>query len=192
MVLKICINCVCRLNMNAFIWLVCLMSLTVVTHQSDLPNPQSPNPPKNANEWTHPVIFEPQNKTRLTRSCYKVTIFIDFQPILAGFTSVRSYLDSFSKDMNNPAYHFVRQGHSSHSMETSPLFNDTTSNFMRLGKCKNSPYKCAIKIKVDKVKVELRYFEKVFNATYQTFLTAIDHVDYHLMQTKPKIDRPSD
>ena len=54
------------------------------------------------------------------------------------------------------------------------------------GKCKNSPYKCAIKIKVDKVKVELKYLEKLFNATYQKFLTAIDHVDYHPTQTKLK------
>ena len=94
--------------------------------------------------------------------------------------------------MNNPAYHFVSQGHSSHSMETSPLFNDTTfSNFMTLGKCKNSLYKCAIKIKIDKVKAELKYLEKVFNATYQKCLTAIDHVDYHPTQTEPKLDRPS-
>ena len=43
--------------MNAFIWLVCLMPLTAVTCQPDLPNDQSPNPPENTNEWAHPIIF---------------------------------------------------------------------------------------------------------------------------------------
>ena len=63
---------------------------------------------------------------------------------------------------------------------------------MRLRKCKNIPCECAIKIKVDKVKAELKYLEKVFAATYQRFLTAIDLVDYHPTQTKPELDRPSD
>ena len=39
-------------------------------------------PPQNKNKWVHLVIFEPQPKIQLTRSSYKVTFFLDFQPFL--------------------------------------------------------------------------------------------------------------
>ena len=39
---------------------------------------RSPNPPLNEQEWVHPIIFEPQNKIRLTCSSYKLTMFVDF------------------------------------------------------------------------------------------------------------------
>ena len=39
-------------------------------------------PPQNKNDWVHSVIFEPQPKMQLTRSSYKITSFLDFQPFL--------------------------------------------------------------------------------------------------------------
>ena len=42
-------------------------------------------PPQNKNDWVHSVIFEPQPKMLLTRSTYKITFFLDFQPFLQGF-----------------------------------------------------------------------------------------------------------
>ena len=44
-------------------------------------------PPQNKNDWVHSVIFEPQPKMQLTRSSYKITSFLDFQPFLQGFQS---------------------------------------------------------------------------------------------------------
>ena len=61
-------------------------------------------PPQNKNEWVHSVIFEPQPKVQLTRSLYKVTSFLDFQPFLRGFQSVNEYLKDLIKDINNPIY----------------------------------------------------------------------------------------
>ena len=37
-------------------------------------------PPQNKNDWVHSVIFDPQPKMQLTRSSYKITSFLDFQP----------------------------------------------------------------------------------------------------------------
>ena len=48
-------------------------------------------PPQNKNDWVHSVFFGPQPKIQLTRSSYKITSFLDFQPFLKGFQSVRSY-----------------------------------------------------------------------------------------------------
>ena len=61
-------------------------------------------PPQNPNNWVHSVIFKPQLKIQLTRSLYKVTSFLDFQPFIHGFQSVSNYLDNLWKDVNNPYY----------------------------------------------------------------------------------------
>ena len=45
-------------------------------------------PPQNKNDWVHSVIFEPQPKMLLTRSTYKITSFLDFQPFLQSFQTV--------------------------------------------------------------------------------------------------------
>ena len=49
-------------------------------------------PPQNKNGWVHSVIFEQQPKMQLTRSSYKITSFLDFQPFLQGFKSVDDYI----------------------------------------------------------------------------------------------------
>ena len=43
--------------------------------------------PQNKNDWVHSVIFEPQLKMLLTRSTYKITSFLDFQPFLCSFSN---------------------------------------------------------------------------------------------------------
>ena len=53
------------------------------------------SPTKNPNKWMHSVIFEPQPQIQLTRSSYKVTSFLNFQPFLQGFQNVKCYLDQF-------------------------------------------------------------------------------------------------
>ena len=89
-----------------FGYLMCNILLAWVTlHQpyvSTLKQALSLPPPQNKNEWVHSVIFEPQSKIQLTRSMYKVTSFLDFQPFLRGF--VNEYLKDLTRDINNLAY----------------------------------------------------------------------------------------
>ena len=61
-------------------------------------------PPQNKNDWVHSVIFEPQPKMLLTRSTYKITSFLDFQPFLQGFQSVDTYIKNLMRDVANPIY----------------------------------------------------------------------------------------
>ena len=61
-------------------------------------------PPQNKNDWVHSVIFEPQPRMVLTRSTYKITSFIDFQPFLQGFQTVGTYIKNLIIDIRNPAY----------------------------------------------------------------------------------------
>ena len=72
--------------------LLCNVLITWATLQK----PPIPSPgqsvslplPQNKHKWAHPVICEPQPKIQLTWSSYKVTSFLDFQPVLKGFQSV--------------------------------------------------------------------------------------------------------
>ena len=72
--------------------------------QPYIPKTLSSPPPQNKNDWVHSVIFEPQPKIQLTRSSYKVTSFLDFQPFLRGFQSVNEYLNDLIIDIDNPTY----------------------------------------------------------------------------------------
>ena len=86
---------------------------------------RSPNPPLNDQEWVHPVIFEPQNKIRLTHSSYKLTMFVDFALFLAGFQRVRDYLTTFKKDLETPSHPFQDTWYRSGSIETSIIANES-------------------------------------------------------------------
>ena len=81
-------------------------------------------PPQNKNNWVHLVIFEPQLKIQLTRSSYKVTSFLDFQPFLQGFQSVDEYLSDLMTDINDPTY-FQRLISPFSNVQVTPLSNDT-------------------------------------------------------------------
>ena len=79
--------------LTIFGYLVCNVLLAWATlHQPYISTPKqalSSPLPQNKNESVHSVIFEPQPKIQLTRSTYKVTSFLDFQPFLRGFQSVK-------------------------------------------------------------------------------------------------------
>ena len=109
--------------------LLCNVLLSWVTlHKPFLPPPGqslSSSPSQNKNQWVHPVIFEPQPKIQLTQSSYKVTSFLDFQPILKGFQSVYQYLEDLMKDLNNPRY-FQRLIYLVKSFQITALSNEST------------------------------------------------------------------
>ena len=104
-------------------------------------------PTKNPNNGVHLVIFEPQPKIQLTRSSYKVTSFLDFQPFLQGFQSVNNYLCNLWADVNNPSYFqhlFLPFAH----VLIDPTLNDThIKAFLNSPTCHNCPYSCQVKMK---------------------------------------------
>ena len=89
-------------------YLMCNILLAGTTlHQPYISTPKqtlSSPPLPNKNGWVHSVIFEPQLKTQLTQSMFKVTSFLDFQPFLEGFQSVDEYLRNLFRDINNPHF----------------------------------------------------------------------------------------
>ena len=54
--------------------------------------------------------------------------------------------------------------------------------YMASPRCKADPLSCTNQIKIDKIKQEIEYCEKIFDNVRMRFMNAIDHMDYHLSQ----------
>ena len=119
---------------------------------------------------------------QLTRSSYKITLFLDFQPFLQGFQSVDNYINDLITDINNPAY-FQRLIAPFNDMQVTPLStHDTIRTFFNSPACYSCPHACQAKMKFEQYRIEIQYVYKVFRTIYKIFLTAIDHINYHPSQ----------
>ena len=163
--------------------LMCIVLLAwAALQQLYLPKTLSAPPPKNPHQWMHSIIFKPQPQIQLTRSSYKVTTFLDFQPFLQGFQNVKTYLDHLWINVQNP-HHFqylflpIAQTPSDQTVNDSHI-----SKFLKSTLCVLQPYECQARLKYEKFKWEIRYILDIFNATYKKFLVAMDHLDYHPSQ----------
>ena len=103
-------------------------------------------PLKNLNKWTHSFIFEAQPRIQLTHSSYKVTSFLDFQPFINGFQSVKNYLDDLWADIQDLYYFrylFVPIAH----VNIDPTVNDShIERFLKSHMCVQHPYACQAKL----------------------------------------------
>ena len=171
-------------------YLMCNVLLAWATlQQLYLSKSMSSPTPKNPNKWTHSIIFEPQPQIQLTRSSYKVTSFLDFQPFIKGFQTVKNYLEQLWTDIQHP-YHFQYLFIHIAQMPIDPTIIDFhIDNFLKSRLCAHRPYECQAKIKFKKFKWEIHYIMKVFHAIYRKFLTAIDHLDYHPSQIQNNTTR---
>ena len=113
-------------------------------------------PPQNKNNWVHSVIFEPQLKIQLTRSSYKITSFLDFEPFLQGFQSVDEYLSDIMADINDPTS-FQRLISPFNDVKVMPLSNDThIKKFRNSPACSFHPYACQSKMKFEQYQLEIQ------------------------------------
>ena len=123
------------------------------------------SPSQNKNDWVHSVIFEPQPKMLLTRSTYKITSFLDFQPFLQGFQTVDTFIKDLMVDIANPAY-FEKLVEPFHNTPFIIGTNQTIiAKFLMSPSCVLHPYACRSKLHFDQFNVGIQYIYKVFCAT---------------------------
>ena len=125
---------------------------------------------------------EPQPKMLLTRSTYKITSFLDFQPFLQGFQSVDTYIKNLMRDVTNPIY-FDRL--IAPFQDAPPLLGTNDSNvvtFLASPLCRAQLHACHSKLQFDQFKLEIQYIYKVLRVIYRKFLITIDHIDHHPSQ----------
>ena len=56
------------------------------------------------------------------------------------------------------------------------------TEFLSSSRCKANPFACTNQLKIDKIKQEIEYCEKIFGNIRMIFMNAIDHMDYHPSQ----------
>ena len=169
--------------MALLMFLGCLMCYVLLAwatlQQPYLTKTMSSPPLRNPNKWTHSVIFEPQPQIQLTCSSYKVTSFLDFQPFLNSFQTVKNYLDKLWMNIQNP-YHYQYLFLPIAQIMIDPTINNShIDKFLKSCLCAQCPYECQAILKYEKFKWEIHYIIKIFHVIYRKFLVAIDHLDFH-------------
>ena len=171
---------------NMLMWVALLAIVALSSKLLSDPNQFTPvddklsePPPENKQNWTHPMIFKPKPKIRLTQSSYQVTMFLDFAPYVNGFNKVKKYVEDYLKDLQNPAY-FEGIKHVSTNTGPSPLLDDQDFvAFQSSYYCQCLPFASSTQLKIDWYLLEIEYLFNLFSATYCKFLNATDHIDFH-------------
>ena len=77
------------------------MIKTRLSQKIDNMNPYQNIQPIPPGQQAYPVQFEPLAHIRLSRSTYKVTTFIEFQPYINSFRKFQTYLETFLTDLTD-------------------------------------------------------------------------------------------
>ena len=77
------------------------MIKTRLSQKIDNTNPYQNIQPILPDQQAYPVQFEPLAHIRLSRSTYKVTTFIEFQPYINSFRKFQTYLETFLTDLTD-------------------------------------------------------------------------------------------
>ena len=86
---------------------------------------------------------------QLTRSSYRITSFIDFQPFPQSFQSVDKYIKDLMTDIDNPTY-FQKLITPFCDVQVTPLsMDDTIRKFLISPACHQNPYSCQAKLKFE-------------------------------------------
>ena len=184
--------------MSTYVMLVVLLIylLTGLANTASLPPSTEPQIREDwdtvaTGHYSEPVIFEPKQSIKLSRSTYKVTSYVDFAPYLESFLRYRAYLHDFERDMKDPI-------HVSYLITAGDTLTDEQKDWnahgLNLEQChKNltvdNNYYCRLGQQYLNMQSEISFIKKIFDAVYQRFLSAIDHLDYHPSQeTETEID----
>ena len=126
-----------------------------------------------------PVIFEPQQKIKLSRSTYKVTSYVDFKPYKQSFKQFRQYIGKFLIDLSDP--HYVSTLYNAGRYEGDPLIRRGAGakTFFTETTCRQLTYKCRVQNQFIQLKREAVKINQIYLETYKKFLRAIDHMEFH-------------
>ena len=126
-----------------------------------------------------PVIFEPQQKIKLSRSTYKVTSYVDFKPYKQSFKQFGQYMEKFLVDLRDPRY--VSTLYKAGTNEEDPVIEKDVKEktFFTETTCRQLTYKCRIQNQFVQLKRESAKINQIYLETYRKFLRAIDHMEFH-------------
>ena len=148
------------------------------------------------------IIFEPLQNIQMSRSTYRVTSFIDFEPYLQYFANFELYLEKFLKNLESfvedPVFREFKWGSSTArsrdegvdcskrpKCEITPLLFEVRNQNTRMEAYRIQRETCIARH--FQVCLALKQFDHLLNVTYQLyqnfervknrFLKAVDHVE---------------
>ena len=126
-----------------------------------------------------PVIFEPQQKIKLSRSTYKVTSYVDFKPYKQSFKQFGQYIGKFLVDLCDP--HYISTLSNIERREGDPLIRRGAGagSFFTPTTCHQPTYRCRLQNQFIQLKREAIKINQIYLETYKKFLRAIDHMEFH-------------
>ena len=142
--------------------------------------------PLKAGDMIEPIVFEPKSKIRLSRSTYKVNSYIDFRPYQNAFKKFESYLNRFSRDLQDPDYVGALVNVHRFKMENYEYIRDRDKPYFGPTTCNMATYACRVKKQYMRIVFETNKLKQLFNQIFEKFLKAIDHMEFHPTLGKAK------
>ena len=133
-----------------------------------------------------PVIFEPQRKIKLSRSIYKVNSYVDIKPYKETFKQFGYYMSKFIIDLHDPHYVSTLYNVDRPEGEAPIKIETNVKNHFGTFNCRQATYKCRIQNQYLQLKREALKVNTIYRSTYQKFLRAIDHMEFHPTLGRPK------
>ena len=180
---------------KVYILLATILSLAGAENSQGRYNPKTMTTPKPQRPFEHgemseeheikvgnriePVIFEPQQKIKLSRSTYKVTSYVDFKPYKQSFKQFGQYMGKFLVDLRDP--HYISTLSNIERHEGDPLIRRGAGagTFFTPATCHQPTYRCRLQNQFIQLKREAIKINQIYLETYKKFLRAIDHMEFH-------------
>ena len=125
------------------------------------------------------VIFEPQQKIKLSRSTYMVTSYVDFKPYKQSFKQFGQYIGKFLIDLHDPNYISTLYNVDKPKGEPPIRRGAGARQFFAEASCRQTTYRRRIQNQFPQLKREATKINQIYRETYKKFLRAIDHMEYH-------------
>ena len=126
-----------------------------------------------------PVIFEPQQKIKLSRSTYKVTSYVDFKPYKQSFKQFGQYIGKFLVNLHDLNYISTLYDVDKAKGEPPIRRGAGAKQLFAEATCRQTTYRCRIQNQFLQLKREATKIHQIYMETYKKFLRAIDHMGFH-------------
>ena len=176
--------------------------VTQIQDPNNNDNPYKATTPILPHETKYPVIFEPLQNIKFSRSTYKITSFLDFSPYVSFFEKYEKYVNDFLEDIKDDGKVEMIKDPTSIFERHEDMLKYFPAELRNLT-CDN-PHVCAghedkfsyqwyvstcmNRQHYEHMLEEVKYLKEVFEHMKETFFQTINHVNSWSGETNPTND----
>ena len=113
------------------------------------------------------------------RSTYNVTSYVDFKPYKQSFKQFGQYIGKFLIDLHDPNYISTLYNVDKPKGEPPIRRGAGAKQLFAEATCRQTTYRCRIQNQFLQLKREAAKIHQIYRETYNKFLRAIDHMEFH-------------